>query len=279
MKPNPKFKEMPLSFWATVKSVSQTSGYAKRGSDSVKALERKDVEKAFKKLGLDTSALENDIKGNKLINQLLDYFEYRAKTLNDEIKPLLMDAAEAKELYEKTKKRLSPKCPLPTNKQKGAKKAPAYMTCLVNMLIEDAVEGKSVDYDPKALTTVTVNGVPVRTLSRRIDGAFPAPVNPVAIWEIKEYYYTTTFGSRVADGVYETLLDGMELEEMAKSEGIKVLHYLMIDAKFTWWVKGKSYLCRLVDMVNMGYVDEIIVGKAVVDRVPALAREWLNSKS
>ena len=145
------------------------------------------------------------------------------------------------------------------------------------MLIEAAVGGKPVDYDPKALTTVTVNGVPVRTLSRRIDGAFPAPVNPVAIWEIKEYYYTTTFGSRVADGVYETLLDGMELEEMAKSEGIKVLHYLMIDAKFTWWVKGKSYLCRLVDMVNMGYVDEIIVGKAVVDRVPALAREWLNS--
>ena len=23
-----------------------------------------------------------------------------------------------------------------------------------------------------------------------------------------EYYYTTTFGSRVADGVYETLLEG-----------------------------------------------------------------------
>jgi len=28
------------------------------------------------------------------------------------------------------------------------------------------------------------------------------------------YYYTTTFGSRVEDGVYETLLDGMELEEL-----------------------------------------------------------------
>ena len=32
----------------------------------------------------------------------------------------------------------------------------------------------------------------------------------MALWEIKEYYYTTTFGSRVADGVYETLLDGLE---------------------------------------------------------------------
>lgn len=240
MKPNPKFKNMPLAFWATVKSVSQTSGYAKRGSDCVKVPERKDVDKAFKKLGLDASALEADLKGDTLINHLLAYYEYRAKILNDEIKPLLMDAAEAKKLYEKTKKRLRPKCPLPNNKQKGAKKAPAYMTCLVNMLIEATVEGRAVDYDPKALTTVTVNGVPVRTLSRRVDGAFPSPVNPVAIWEIKEYYYTTTFGSRVADGVYETLLDGMELEEMGKSEGIKVLHYLMIDAKYTWWVKGKS---------------------------------------
>ena len=40
-------------------------------------------------------------------------------------------------------------------------------------------------------------------------------MDPLAVWEIKEYYYTTTFGSRVADGVYETLLDGMELRELA----------------------------------------------------------------
>ena len=39
-------------------------------------------------------------------------------------------------------------------------------------------------------------------------------MNPIAVWELKEYYYTTTFGSRVADGIYETLLDGMELEDM-----------------------------------------------------------------
>lgn len=58
-----------------------------------------------------------------------------------------------------------------------------------------------------------LNGLPVRTLARRVDGAFPSVINPVAIWEVKEYYHTTTFGSRVADGVYETLLDGMELED------------------------------------------------------------------
>jgi len=50
---------------------------------------------------------------------------------------------------------------------------------------------------------------PLRTLARRVDGAFTDTVNPIAVWEIKEYYYTKTFGSRVADGIYETLLDGM----------------------------------------------------------------------
>jgi hypothetical protein len=84
------------------------------------------------------------------------------------------------------------------------------------------------------------------------------------------YCYTKTFGSRVADGFYETLLDGMELEELRLSTGIEVLHYLMIDAHFTWWVKGKSYLCRMVDMMHMGYVDEVLFGREVVRRLPEL---------
>lgn len=267
---------MPLSFWATVKSVSQTCGYTKRGAGSVKALTAKEIEKGFRKLGLKVEALQKKVKNKTLVEHLVAYFDYRSKLLNEEVEPLLMNAEEAKKLYLQTKKRLKPKCPLPFNKQKQAKKGPAYLTCLVNMLVEASVEGRMVDYDPKSLTTVTKDGVPLRTMSRRVDGAFPSPVNPVAIWEIKEYYYTTTFGSRVADGVYETLLDGMEIEEMGNSEGIEVLHYLILDARFTWWEKGKSYLCRIVDMVNMGYVDEVIVGKNVVKRIPALVRQWVR---
>ena len=114
----------------------------------------------------------------------------------------------------------------------------------------------------------------MRTLSRRVDGASPCAVNPIAVWEIKEYYYTTTFGSRVADGVYETLLDGMELEELRQSEKVDCRHYLMIDARFTWWDCGRSYLCRIVDMLHIGYVDEVLVGREVLDRLPALAKEW-----
>ncbi|MFH0983097.1 MAG: hypothetical protein V2A79_16380 [Planctomycetota bacterium] len=163
------------------------------------------------------------------------------------------------------------------NKQKGKKKAPAYLTSIVNMLIEANAGGLPCDYDPRELTTFTRNGVPLRTLARRIDGAFPSPVNPIAIWEIKEYYYTTTFGSRIADGVYETLLDGMELEELRQNEYVEAKHYLMVDARYTWWERGKSYLCRIVDMLHISYVDEVLFGIEVIERLPAIVKEWRTS--
>jgi hypothetical protein len=147
----------------------------------------------------------------------------------------------------------------------------------VNMLVQEATGNLPCNYDPRELTTFTRDGVPVRTLARRVDGAFPSAVNPIALWEIKEYYYTTTFGSRVADGVYETLLDGLELEEMEQNEGIRASHYLFVDSRFTWWKCGRSYLCRLIDMLNMGYATEVIFGREVLERIPELGAEWVRS--
>ena len=121
-----------------------------------------------------------------------------------------------------------------------------------------------------------MTGAPLRTLARRVDGAFPTTVNPIAVWEIKEYYYTTTFGSRVADGVYETLLDGMELEELREHEKIDVKHYLMVDDFNTWWNMGRSYLCRIIDMLHMGYLDEALFGDEVVGRLPEIVAEWAS---
>ena len=92
------------------------------------------------------------------------------------------------------------------------------------------------------------------------------------MWEIKEYYGTTTFGSRVADGVYETMLDGEELKELEEKENIKIKHYLIVDDKFTWWDKGKSYLCRIIDILNSGLVDEVIFGREILDRWPKIMK-------
>lgn len=276
MKPNQRFLKQPKSFWAYVRTISQSVGYTERHTSNIKIPSPSEIQSSLGKLGLDSmrviNASDNPTEFGDL---LLAYFKYRAKILNTFVEPRLMNDNQAKKVFTELRRRLAPKCPIPMNKQTGNKRAPAYFTGIINMLIEENSGEIPCDYDPKKLTTVTVNGIPLRTLARRVDGAFPSTVNPIAVWEIKEYYYTTTFGSRVADGVYETLLDGMELEELREHEGIDVKHYLMVDAHYTWWESGRSYLCRILDMLHMGYVDEVLFGKEVLEEMPRIVKEWV----
>jgi len=205
------------------------------------------------------------------------YFEYRANILNGFVELQLMDAERAGTIFADLSTKLTPTLPPPMNKQKGEKRKPAYFTGIINMIIEANAKGVPFTCDPRKLTTITKENKPLRTLARRIDGAFPSTVNPIAVWEIKEYYYTTTFGSRVADGIYETLLDGMELEELYQQEGIKIQHLLMVDSHYTWWECGKSYLCRIIDMLHMGYVDQVLFGYEVVTELPSIVQNWVDS--
>ena len=263
-----------MSFWANVRSISQQVGYTVRGQGIVKIPSLDEMCRAMSRIGLSSTHLMDSGEPTALAIRLCRYFETRAKLLNEFVERRLMMADQARTIFEELQDQLDPSCPLPSNKQRGEKAGPALFTGIINMLIEANVDGCPVDYDPHKLTTFTRDGAPLRTLSRRVDGAMPGHVDPVAIWEIKEYYYTTTFGSRVADGVYETLLDGMELQEVAHREGIDVDHVLMVDAKYTWWTQGKSYLCRIIDMLHMGYVDEVLFGREVAERIPALAASW-----
>ena len=277
MKPEERFLSQPKHFWANVRTISQQVGYTVRGAGRIKVPTLSEVKTELRKLDLDYAHIGGeDDRLTEFGDTLLAYFEYRAHVLETFVKQHLMDAARAKSVFEELLAKLSPTAPIPMNKQKGDKRAPAYLTAIVNMLVEANAGGLPCNYDPRELTTVTSEGVPLRTLARRVDGAFTSPVNPIAVWEIKEYYYTTTFGSRVADGVYETLLDGLELEELREHEGVNVKHYLMVDAYDTWWNQGKSYLCRIIDMLHMGYVDEVLFGHEVVDRMPVLVAEWVE---
>jgi hypothetical protein len=273
MKADPRFLRLPKDFWAHVRSLSQQLGYTSK--EQVKIPTLAEILDGLVKLKLSSEHVAQKGQATTFGKDLLAYFEHRARVLNDFVRPRLMDKERAKKEFEALKKKLNPKRPVPMNKQKGDKKAPAYMTGMVNMIVEAGVGKYDCDFDPRKLTTITRKGAPLRTLARRVDGAFPSSINPIAIWEIKEYYYTTTFGSRVADGVYETLLDGMELEELLEHEKIDVKHYLMIDDAYTWWTCGKSYLCRIIDMVHMGYVDEVLFGYEVVERLPTIVAEWV----
>lgn len=274
MRADLRFQNQSKSLWANVRSISQEVGYTVRGRGIVKIPSLEEMCRAMTGIGLSSTHLMDDGAPTALATRLRDYFETRATLLNEFVEPRLMMADQAGPIFEELQERLDPSFPLPSNKQSGEKAGPALFTGIINMLIEAHVDGCPVDYDPRKLTTVTRDGVPLRTLSRRVDGAMPGHVDPIAIWEIKEYYHTTTFGSRVADGVYETLLDGMELQEAAHREGTDVEHILMVDAKYTWWDCGKSYLCRIIDMLHMGYVDEVLFGREVVERIPPLAASW-----
>lgn len=54
-----------------------------------------------------------------------------------------------------------------------------------------------------------------------------------------------------------------------------VKHCLMVDAHYTWWDCGRSYLCRVIDMLHTGYVDEVLFGREIVERLPDLVKEWV----
>lgn len=269
MKPNKNFLGLSPQFWALVKLTSESLGYSDRKSAGSK-LRRFAKEEVC------------DLKINAIFDKnsaikVTEYLNYRACTIENDIYPLLMDRDEARTVYSKIIKDYTPKCYLPQNKQKGKKNHPSYLTCIVNIITEQNLQ-TSFDDKPSKFTIITDNkNALATTLSRWIDGAYPSTLNPKAIWEIKEYYGTTTFGSRVADGVYETQLDGYEINAAEVITKKRILHYLIVDDKFTWWVKGKSYLCRLVDLMHMGFVDEVIFGKEVLSRWPEIIRSWGES--
>lgn len=274
MKAESKFLNQPLEFWANIKLISQKAGYTERKKSRIKVPTIDEIVQMYVELNLNSDKIIINGIPTQFAVLMIEYFQYRADILNNFVEPNLMDMKEAKKLFFQLKKQLKPSCPLPLNKQTGKKKGYAFFTGIINMLIEANSKGFSCDYDPRELTAFTENDVPIRSLSRRVDGSFPSVINPIAIWEIKEYYYTTTFGSRVADGVYESLLDGYELNEVRNSLKRSIDHYLMIDDYNTWWNMGRSYLCRICDMLHMGLISEVLFGREVVDRVPQLVNDW-----
>lgn len=274
MLPNPGFQAKSDEFWAAVKLVSQLAGYSTRKTKTkpseVRVYDRANVARVLRERGLDPAVLGTDL------TDVVDYSECRAKLLN-EVADEFMDRAGAKAMFEEVRRRVTaaPEDLIAWNKQTGEKKHEAYLTSIVNLLTYEvlAPDEKSFAHNPRGPLTFAEGGKPLRTLFRWMDGAFPSVNHPYATWEIKEYYGTTTFGSRVADGVYETALDGYELKNLREACGIEVKHYLFVDDRFTWWGLGKSYLCRIVDMLHVGLVDQVFFGREVL-QWPDVVRAW-----
>lgn len=271
MRPHPDFLNETPEFWALAKYSSEQLGYSPRVSyrnphPVLRRYTDKEIGDLANQNGLDDHTAQ----------RTRAYLNYRADLLEKQVQPLLMDRDEAERIFADLCRRHNPTCNLPLNKQTKEKKHHAYFTCIINILTELHLRGGTFNDNPGQLATITdPTGRLIKVLSRRIDGAYPGLQNPKAIWEVKEYYGTTTFGSRVADGVYETQLDGYELSDIERLISHSIEHYLLVDDSFTWWTKGRSYLCRLIDITHEGLVTEVIFGKEVLDRWPQIVESWL----
>jgi hypothetical protein len=134
--PNELFLNQRKQFWAYVRSISQTVGYTLRGQGQIRVPTPDEMAKALNSLGLDAARLtDREGRATQLGQTLVDYFAYRANVLNTYVEPRLMNKDQAREMFEKVRASGKYSWPVPMNKQKAAKRAPAYLTGIVNMIV------------------------------------------------------------------------------------------------------------------------------------------------
>lgn len=130
--------------------------------------------------------------------------------------------------------------------------------------------GVDVNVNPQG-RVVLVRGDGLWVSPRRLDGALPGLMNPVGVWEIKEYWGKTKGGSKMSDAIYEIHLVGAEIREFERRHGPCLAHYAIIDGK-EQWSHRRSDLRRAVDLLCMGLIDELIAGEELVSDWPRITR-------
>jgi hypothetical protein len=176
MKPVVTFQKQPRHFWAHVKLLSEGRGYSSGGKINRYSLS--DLKKFLTSYGLSASHLDRPIDGNITYGDLIiTYFDYRADLLETSVLPNLMNREQAKAEFEQLCAKFNGTLPIVYNKQKGEKRHPAYLTCIVNLLTEQTLDGPSFNPNPQGLIVVTDDVKPLRIFSRRMDGAYPSIIN------------------------------------------------------------------------------------------------------
>lgn len=297
MRADRRWAEQPDAFWDYVRVLSENLGYKKRGA-GVYVHDTDRIKMGLERLNLEAPDPTKPATHGVDIDDLAAYFQFRADLIDKQIASHLMDVDDARKLffdiaekyttgYSSTFRRGTEieqrrvydvrngvPVTVPFNKQKGTKYDLDFFTGAINILVSHYLQGQSFDFDPRQLPVGTSDGVVTSSMSRRLDGAYPSCINPVALWEIKAYYYTTTFGSKISDAVYIADLDGYERDRVERATGNRVHMVTMIDSYSTWYVQGPAYLCRLVDMLHRGAIDDLIVGKEIVSEIPSLIADW-----
>ena len=137
--------------------------------------------------------------------------------------------------------------------------------------------GIEVNIDPQRRAVwFSENGLHVS--ARNLDGAIPSVNNPLAIWEIKEYWGKTKGGSKMSDAVYECHLVGLELRMFEASYDNSIEHIVFVDGKEQWAYR-KSDLLRFIDLNQQGLINHLIVGSEVESEWPKIVEKIASSSN
>lgn len=272
MFPDGRFSDRDREFWSYVRLISEQAGYQPRGEEIIKEYTTEDIQKTVEKTGINGGPLFGDFTSDGLTelgDNLLEYLNFRSHKVEE-----AMDGIRTREEAVDDFEEYIGDYELDhfqTNKQGDDK--PLVFANTVNAVIEKEY-GTQFDPDPYKLPTALDDDKKLQmTFAKRLDGAVPHNRNPIAIWEVKEFYNSSTFGSRVADAIYEMMLISQEEGMLREETGREIELYLMTDG-WTAWKKGVSYICRIIDILNMGYIDGAIFGDDVLDDWIQVVKGW-----
>jgi len=268
---NDDFQGRGREFWAYVRLVSEQAGYQPHGDELVKKYDLDDLRKTVEKTEINADPILGGFSEctTNLGNEVRDYLNYRSEQVE-----IALDRIRTRDQAVEEFEEFSEGFVMDTEQlNKQGSNQPLVFANSVNLVLEKET-GIEFDPNPRMLPTVLDSDRNLQmTLPKWPDGAFPTARNPRAIWEVKEFYSSTTFGSRIADAIYEIMLFHEELNTLHEETGREVELYLMTDG-YEAWQKGISYICRIVDILNMGYIDAAIFGEDVFTQWPDIVGEW-----
>lgn len=272
MLPEDEYLAKDDEFWAYVRLVSQQAGYQPRGDEIVKEYDEEDLKDTVESTGINGEPLFGGVSSDGITGlgeDVLSYLNYRAKKVEDALDSI-QTREEAKNLFDEYTGGYELNH---FQRNKQGDDEPLVFANTVNAILEKEYGGEF-DPDPYELpTALDGDGNLQMTFAKRLDGSVPNNRNPVAMWEVKEFYNSSTFGSRVADAIYEIMLLSEEAQSLEERTGREVELYLLTDGQ-TAWSSGISYICRIIDILNMGYIEAAIFGSEVTEEWPEIVEQW-----
>lgn len=255
-------------FWHALRMLADQLAGKRKYADMISPSEIMTLLRKAKTPAADALALYLDERGDAL-EDLSAYWTKR-REVSDAAFALLRTESEAKEDYAAISDQVLQSYGV---QLAGYHKSPKVLVNTVDAVIYSECEEAdvSVNTDPQSRATL-VSDQHIWVSPRRLDGALPDLLNPVALWEIKEYWGKTNGGSKMSDAIYELNLVGLELRMFEEEFGIHVNHYAILDGREQWQSR-KSDFRRAVDLLYMGLLDELVVGRAVLTEWPRIVRE------